>query len=195
MQQVPLEFSSLLVQHYSPSVFSFPLSEVQKWVTYYWDDCYSRLAELISLKHYSKSTLDSYKLRIRQFEQYLKGKSPSDVTKSYAEKFLTYLTFDQMDHFEKLKALHKTDIGSGVGPVNLPKALLKKYIHAEKEFAWQWFFPANTLYYDKENNFHCRYHIHDTAIQKVIKKATLQTAIPKRISAHTFRHSFATHLL
>ncbi|MFH2092200.1 MAG: integron integrase [Pseudomonadota bacterium] len=73
--------------------------------------------------------------------------------------------------------------------------LEKKYKDAGKEFVWQWFFPAISLTHVKAVNEHRRYHLHDTHVQRAIKKAVNQSRLTKRASAHTFRHSYASHLL
>jgi len=64
-----------------------------------------------------------------------------------------------------------------------------------KEFIWQWFFPAKQLTYMQKTGKYQRYHLHETHVQKAIKQAVAQASIFKRASAHTFRHSFASHLL
>jgi len=91
--------------------------------------------------------------------------------------------------------LHQADFASGYSGVFLPALLEKKYINAAKELAWQWFFPAKTLTRIPETEEYRRYHLHDSHVQKAIRAAVRQAKIPKRASAHTFRHSFASHLL
>ena len=71
----------------------------------------------------------------------------------------------------------------------------KKYKNAAKEFVWQWFFPAKTLTFVPKTMEYRRYHLHERHVQKAIKRAVTKAKIPKRASAHTFRHSFASHLL
>ena len=77
----------------------------------------------------------------------------------------------------------------------LPDSLGKKYKNAAKELVWQWLFPAKTLTFVPEEKVLRRFHIHETYLQKAIKMAVRRSKIPKRASAHTFRHSFASHLL
>jgi len=72
---------------------------------------------------------------------------------------------------------------------------LGKYKKAAREFAWQWIFPAKTLTFVADKNEYRRYYLHKTHVQKAIKRAVGNAKIPKRASAHTFRHSFASHLL
>lgn len=79
--------------------------------------------------------------------------------------------------------------------VFLPGQLEKKYKNVPKEYIWQWFFPAPTLTLVAAKKEYRRYHLHDTLVQKAIKKAVNSAQIMKRASAHTFRHSFASHLL
>ncbi len=77
----------------------------------------------------------------------------------------------------------------------LVNALEQKYKKAAKDFIWQWFFPAIQLTYEQKSGKYRRYHLHETLVQKAIKKAVDKSRITKRASAHTFRHSFASHLL
>ena len=74
-------------------------------------------------------------------------------------------------------------------------ALEQKYKNAAKDFAWQWFFPAIKLTKEKGTGELRRYHLHERHVQRAIKEAVLKAKISKRASAHTFRHSFASHLL
>ncbi len=73
--------------------------------------------------------------------------------------------------------------------------LEKKYKNCAKDLIWQWFFPAKQLTYVPETKEYRRYHLHETHVQKAIKRAVRKVKLLKRASAHTFRHSFATHLL
>ena len=77
----------------------------------------------------------------------------------------------------------------------LPGALADKYPRAATEFGWQWLFPAQTLTLVAATQEYRRYHVHETQVQKALKQAVSRSQIPKRASAHTLRHSFASHLL
>nr|WP_281255611.1 tyrosine-type recombinase/integrase [Desulfamplus magnetovallimortis] len=96
---------------------------------------------------------------------------------------------------EKLKTKNQTDIQQE----HAKEAVLLYYSginkNAGKDIAWQWFFPAKTLTFVPETGEYRRYHLHDTHVQKAIKRAVKKSKIIKRASAHTFRHSFASHLL
>jgi len=95
----------------------------------------------------------------------------------------------------RAKTLHDKDILDGYGKVYMPYSLAKKYPNANKDFKWQYLFPAKSFSYDKREDVTRRHHINDININRAIKKAVDLCGIYKKVSAHTFRHSYATHLL
>jgi len=96
---------------------------------------------------------------------------------------------------KKVKLLHQEDLTSGYAGAFLPDSLAKKYQSAGRDFGWQWLFPARVLTHVADAHEDRRYHLHETHVQKAIRKAVRKAQIPKRATAHTFRHSFASHLL
>ena len=98
-------------------------------------------------------------------------------------------------HLNKVYKLHKEDLKRGKGKTKLPYALAIKYPNADKDFYWQYAFPADKFIKDKESGLIYRHHIHESTIQKAIRLAVQKAKILKPGTAHTFRHSFATHLL
>lgn len=87
------------------------------------------------------------------------------------------------------------DLERGLGRVTLPNALERKYPNAGKEWGWQWVFPATSHYADRITGEKRRHHLHESVLQKLVKEAVRTAGICKPASPHTFRHSFATHLL
>lgn len=98
-------------------------------------------------------------------------------------------------HIQKVKAIHEQDLREGWGIVELPGALDKKYPNANKEFGWQFLFPAQSRWVNEETEQQGRPQIHETVIQKAVKSARIAAHIYKHVTPHTFRHSYATHLL
>jgi integron integrase len=95
----------------------------------------------------------------------------------------------------RVQTIHTKDLDDGYGKVYMPHNLANKYPKAQKDFKWQYLFPAKTLSFDKRENITRRHHINDININRAIKKSVELCGIYKRVTAHTFRHSYATHLL
>ncbi|WP_142715209.1 integron integrase [Fodinibius sediminis] len=98
-------------------------------------------------------------------------------------------------HLRKVKRLHDRDLDRGWGEVILPKALDKKYPSANRELKWQYVFPSRKRRKDPRSGRYQRYHLSTSTVQKAVRKAVRRANIQKHATCHTFRHSFATHLL
>jgi len=96
---------------------------------------------------------------------------------------------------ERARLLHDEDLAAGCGEVYLPYALEKKYPRAARELIWQYLFPAPKRSLDPRAGKERRHHLEATGLQRAVKEAAKKAGIQKRVSCHTFRHSFATHLL
>lgn len=99
------------------------------------------------------------------------------------------------EQVQQVKLIHERDRNKGFGKVVLPKALSRKYPQLEKSFGWQYLFPSTKRAEDPRSGIKQRYHKSSSYLHKAIKDALRQTNVIKKVSSHTFRHSFATHLL
>jgi site-specific recombinase XerD len=98
-------------------------------------------------------------------------------------------------HLETVRLQHERDLARDSGWVELPAALTRKYPNAGRELGWQWVFPASRHYVDLASRQRRRHHLHETVMQRAVHDAIRKADIRKHASCHTFRHSFATHLL
>ena len=98
-------------------------------------------------------------------------------------------------YLERVRRLHARGLAAGGGAVELPGAFAAKAPGAAREWGWQWVFPASACYTDRRTGGRRRHHLHQSAVQRAVRAAVLHSGVAKRASCHTFRHSFATHLL
>lgn len=99
------------------------------------------------------------------------------------------------DHLLRVRSIHQSDLNAGWGRVLMPYALERKYPNASREWGWQWVFPQQKRWRDPETGHQGRHHLDPSVVQKAVKRAVAAAGVSKAASCHTFRHSFATHLL
>jgi integron integrase len=99
------------------------------------------------------------------------------------------------DHLREVKRVHESDLADSWGRVVLPDALGRKYPNAPAEWGWQWAFPQERRWKNRRTGEEGRHHVHETLVQRAVRQAVREAGIAKHAGCHTFRHSFATHLL
>lgn len=105
------------------------------------------------------------------------------------------LAIPLQEHLRQVKAIHERDVAEGWGRVQMPTALDRKYPHAPTDWRWQWVFPQDRRWVNPTTKEQGRHHVDESLVQKAVRDSVAKAGLTKRATCHTFRHSFATHLL
>lgn len=141
--------------------------------------------------------IECLRLRVQDIDtEYLQltvrdGKGGKDRRTMLAEKLVPHIE----RHLQHVRGVFERDAVKGLPGVSLPDAIDRKYRNAAKEWKWQYLFPSSQYAFIRSNQGQRRHHAHSSTLSRAVKLAVNETSINKRATCHTFRHSFATHLL
>jgi integrase len=166
------------------AALSVPAHAEDRLIVQLLDGCRPRLFECLDLRLHCLN-LDEATVTV------LDGQAKKDRTVPLPRSVLPAI----LAQLESVQRLHELDSENGYDGAFMPGALTRKRRFASNEYIWQWLFPAPRLTLVPETGERRRYHLHETRVQKALRQAVRSAKIQKGVTAYTFRHSFASHLL
>jgi site-specific recombinase XerD len=184
-----------------------------------------RYREELQARHYARRTVSSYEHWLRRFLRFHRMRHPRTMGEAEINAFLSHLATEErvsastqnqalaallflyrtvlpsslvgplQRHMQSVSGVHQADLAAGWGTVELPHALERKYRNAAREWAWQWLLPQGRRWRDPHQRLEGRHHLDPSLVQRAVRAAVRAAGISKPATCHSFRHSFATHLL
>ena len=157
---------------------------------------YDRVVEILRVHHYTRRT-KCLRLRVKDVD-FARGELTVREGKGDKDRrtMLPHAAEDGLRHpIEVSRRNHEQDVARGVGSVELPHAFERKCPSAAFDFRWTYVFPAAGISTDPRSGIRRGHHLHEASVSRAIRRAAQPSNITKHVTAHTFRHSFATHLI